>query len=529
MLKLFISYRRADTRKDAARLYDRLVPVFGKDNVFKDVDTLAPGVDFREEIVSSITQCDAVLVLIGTQWLTIKDERGLRRLDHATDWVRIELECALSNDRVRVIPLLVDNAPMPHHVVLPESIRKLAYKQSRPLRDDPDFHKDVDRLIEELLQFNSSKTSTATIPSAVTEPVGFNVHRAIQHYFKAFNARQWEDARATLATIRASGRVPHVVEIDKLERELWDAIDADEAEHDYDIIRVMFQHASKSHVWNALQRLWEVHPNFDPDKLADKVRPAAAPPPRSGSIALVAPFEWCRIPAGLVTLEDASDFGGTRGGDYYLPPFLIGKYPITAAQYAQFVNAPDGYRNLQWWTYSTEAMSWRAQHPTATRTPFTGDLLPRTNVSWFDAIAFCRWLSAKTGHTITLPTEQQWQRAAQGDDHRRYPTGNDLDKTSLHFTGTLLGQPTPVDQYPTGASPFGVMDTCGNVWEWCLTVWDAAHPPDEVPLTGRAKRSVRGGSWGVNSESLLQVTFRNRMEPDTEGYHLGFRCVQLID
>jgi formylglycine-generating enzyme required for sulfatase activity len=340
----------------------------------------------------------------------------------------------------------------------------------------------------------------------------------------------WDEARSTLALIRASGKVPHVVEIDKLERELWDAIDVDEAEREYEIIRVMFEHASKAHVWSALQRLWEVHPNFDPDALADKVRPSAPSHHRvEPTTVLTAPFEWCKIPSGLVTLEDASDFGGTRGGDYYLPAYLIGKYPITTAQYAQFVNAPDGYRNPEWWMYSTEAAWWRGQHPQATKPQFAGDRLPRTNVSWFDALAFCRWLSAKTNQTITLPTEQQWQRAAQGNDRRRYPMGDDLDAASVHFTGTLLGQPSEVDKHLMGASPFGAMDMCGNVWEWCLTLWDTAHPPDAVPLTGRAKRSVRGGSWGVNSKEMLQVTFRNRMEPDSEGYHVGFRCVRVLD
>ena len=415
MPKLFISYRRSDTRKDAARLYDRLVPVFGKENVFKDVDTVAAGADFRKEIVKSITRCDVVLVLIGTQWLTSRDERGIRRIDLATDWVRFEIECALNHNHIRVIPLLVDNASPPSQTALPESIRQLVYKQALPLRDDPDFHKDADRLIDELHKFFSEKPAS---------------HK-------------------------------HRVEV---------------------------------------------------------------------STALPAPFEWCSVPAGLVTLDDASDFGGTSGGNHYLPAFMIGKYPITTAQYAEFLTALDGYRSPNWWAYSPEAATWRAQHPIPTKPQFTGSTLPRTNVSWYDAVAFCHWLSAKSNYIITLPTEQQWQRAAQGDDHRLYSTGNVLDKDHVHFTGTLVGQPTPVDLYPSGASPFGVMDMCGNVWEWCLTLWDTAMPlPDPVPLTGRAKRSVRGGSWGVNSEELLQTTFRHRLEPDCEGYHVGFRCVRLID
>lgn len=116
------------------------------------------------------------------------------------------------------------------------------------------------------------------------------------------------------------------------------------------------------------------------------------------------PFEWIDIPAGQVTLEHDR-------GTFDVFAFTIAKYPITYAQFQVFIDAPDGFYNSQWRKGLVaprkfpKEQEWKiADHP-------------RERVSWYDAIAFCRWLSHKTGLNITLPTEQQWQRAAQGDDN----------------------------------------------------------------------------------------------------------------
>ncbi|MCL4256508.1 MAG: formylglycine-generating enzyme family protein, partial [Anaerolineae bacterium] len=136
------------------------------------------------------------------------------------------------------------------------------------------------------------------------------------------------------------------------------------------------------------------------------------------------PFEWCEIPAGKVTLEDASSRAGTMGGTFEVPAFWMAKYPITNAQYEVFVMAKDGYTETKWWDYSAEAQAWRQDRPQPEPTAFKGNELPRTKVSWYNTVAFCLWLSSRTGQKIMLPTEQQWQRAAQGDEGREYPWGN---------------------------------------------------------------------------------------------------------
>ncbi|HEX3054122.1 MAG TPA: SUMF1/EgtB/PvdO family nonheme iron enzyme [Aggregatilineaceae bacterium] len=233
------------------------------------------------------------------------------------------------------------------------------------------------------------------------------------------------------------------------------------------------------------------------------------------------PFEWVKIPAGVVSLEDAStkdyDPPGTKGGKYKVPAFMIAKYPVTNAQYDVFVK--DGYRDPRWWEYSKEAQKWRKENGQPESTAYEGDDLPRTNVNWYDAVAYCQWLSERVGQKIRLPTEQQWQRAAQGDDGRKYPWGNEVLNEQLCNFGGKVGKPTPVTQYPKGASPFGVMDMSGNVWEWCLTEWGT----DAVQLTGDAARVLRGGSWLNLPRARCASRYGNR--PHFGDYFRGFRLV----
>jgi formylglycine-generating enzyme required for sulfatase activity len=229
------------------------------------------------------------------------------------------------------------------------------------------------------------------------------------------------------------------------------------------------------------------------------------------------PFEWCNVPAGYVAIEDASARGGTRGGRYRVEAFAIGKYPITNAQYDVFVDDRDGYVNPGWWDFSPEARQWRRDHTKPRGSAYEGHDLPCTNVSWYEAVAFCSWLAFKTGLDTMLPTEQQWQRAAQGDDNREYPWGDEFDPNRCN-QGNHVGQPTPVTRYPTGASPYGVTDMSGNVWEWCLNEWGT----DSARLSGGGMRVVRGGSWGFY-QSLARVTSRNWHDPSDWAVNQGFR------
>ena len=156
MSKIFISYRRSDSADVMGRIVDRLELDFGEEKIFKDVDDIEAGVDFRQSIANAVQACDVVLAIIGDKWLEVRDgESGQRRIDKPNDFVRVELETALKRD-IRVIPVLVRGTVMPSADQLPESLKALAFRNAIKVRPDPDFSTDIDRL-SAALQDRASK------------------------------------------------------------------------------------------------------------------------------------------------------------------------------------------------------------------------------------------------------------------------------------------------------------------------------------------------------------------------------------
>ena len=153
--RVFISYRREETAYAAGWLFDRLADRFGRGQIFKDIDSIQLGDDFVEVITTAVGSCDVLLALIGEQWLTITDEHGTARLDNPDDFVRLEIEAALTRN-VRVIPILVAGARMPRPDQLPPSLAKLARRQALELSpshfefDTSRLHKVLDRALAEV-------------------------------------------------------------------------------------------------------------------------------------------------------------------------------------------------------------------------------------------------------------------------------------------------------------------------------------------------------------------------------------------
>jgi TIR domain len=141
---IFISYRRGQDAGFAGRLFDRLERTFRRKALFMDVDSIAPGQDFVSILEARVAECDVLLALIGRGWLTATDEAG-RRLDNAEDFVRIEIATALTQAK-RVIPVLIDDVPMPRSEDLPEVLKPLVRRQATRLSHDR-FKADSDRLI----------------------------------------------------------------------------------------------------------------------------------------------------------------------------------------------------------------------------------------------------------------------------------------------------------------------------------------------------------------------------------------------
>ncbi len=149
-LRIFISYRRADSQGSAGRLYDRLARTFGKGLVFRDVEEIEYGEDFIQAIDQAVGACEVLIAVIGNQWVAVHDPEGRRRLDNPHDFVRLEIATALRRG-IRVIPALVDDARMPSEADLPDDLKELQRRNAIAVRNDS-FDDDVDRLVRSLLE-----------------------------------------------------------------------------------------------------------------------------------------------------------------------------------------------------------------------------------------------------------------------------------------------------------------------------------------------------------------------------------------
>jgi Tol biopolymer transport system component len=174
---IFISYRRSDTPDAVGRIYDRLVSEFGKARVFKDVDSIPLGQDFRGHLNDIVGGCAAVLAIIGPKWTDIRNEAGQKRLEDPDDFVRIELEAALARN-VPVVPVLVGHAPMPGTSQLPSTLSSLAFRQSIEVRPDPDFHNDATRLVSALKAIIDPNAANEVAATGSGPGQGATVHPA---------------------------------------------------------------------------------------------------------------------------------------------------------------------------------------------------------------------------------------------------------------------------------------------------------------------------------------------------------------
>ena len=165
---VFISYRREDSGGFAGRIYDRLTRSLGAENVFFDVDSIAPGVDFVDTLNDRLSRCDALVAVIGRSWLSLADASNHRRLDDPNDYVRLEIEAALQRG-IRVIPVLVDGATLPKSGDLPPTLAKLTRRQAIEI-SLARFESDVERLVDAVSALEDELRRAAVAPAAGDNP-----------------------------------------------------------------------------------------------------------------------------------------------------------------------------------------------------------------------------------------------------------------------------------------------------------------------------------------------------------------------
>jgi formylglycine-generating enzyme required for sulfatase activity len=221
--------------------------------------------------------------------------------------------------------------------------------------------------------------------------------------------------------------------------------------------------------------------------------------------------EMVHIPAGEFTMGSDEYADEKPVHRMYLPDFQIGRYPVTNFEYRAFVR-DSGVNPPPHWEGS--------DYPEA-----LGDH-PVVHVTWYEARAYCEWLSEKTGRAYRLPTEAEWEKAARGPDGQRWPWGNEWDTSHCNSRESDLRQTTPPGQYsPQGDSPYGAADMAGNVWEWCHSLfWPYAYLNDDGREDSHspAERALRGGAFSNRSGSV-RCAFRYRHLPHSHDKDIGFR------
>jgi len=239
-----------------------------------------------------------------------------------------------------------------------------------------------------------------------------------------------------------------------------------------------------------------------------------------------------RIPAGAFTIGSRRGHGEDDefpAHQVHVDEFLIARYPVTAAEWALFLNQA-GNPDLSFFEPSDQT----------TVILLNGIYYPRRDcakhpangVNWNGAVAFCEWLSQKTGKEFRLPFEAEWEKAARGAmEHMRYPWGNDPPNGMAQFDQKWVDPRhtlSPVDSYPPNS--YGLHDMVGNVWEWCADWYAGDYYQNSPTINPKGPESgqmkvMRGGSWGC-LDVQVRCGIRVGEWPGSTSSGAGFRLAR---
>jgi len=211
--------------------------------------------------------------------------------------------------------------------------------------------------------------------------------------------------------------------------------------------------------------------------------------------------------------------------------FSIAKYPVTVGEYREFIE-DDGYQIREYWTET--GWLWRKSINRIQPKYWSeqkwklSDKLPVVGVSWYEAIAFCDWLSEKLEKTVCLPTEAEWEKAGRGTDGRLYPWGENFNIKYCNTRESNLNKTIPVDENDSRCeSPYGCVDMAGNTSEWTKSEFKQ-YPyvgnDGRNEIEGEKIRVTRGGSW-FKPKIRARVSARGMNDPFFSDNDLGFRYV----
>lgn len=489
-MRLFISYARVD------KYYcSQIVDMLDVHDIWYD-HRLHAGQQWWDEILKELEWCEGFVYLLSPDSVS-------------SEYCQRELAIALSMQK-HVFPVLIQ-ARTP----IPESLKHIQYADlSNGLTPEG-----VKSLLNSIYVAERQVVRTPSPAPVAVQPVPVSAgtpkpdsSKVIYEAADAMQNGQYDRAVFLLKQVKAGGFESRYIDLAAMIHEAEHALEWQaylrEAEREYAPIAALIQHERTRKLGcQAFRAFQKSFPDYDPENLISFCTLSGAPL-----------LEWCDVPAGLVTV--------TRGGQFlpaHVDSFRMGKYPVTNAQFQEFIDAPDGYTNGAWWEFSPHARKWFLEHPKPLPLKLIGHNHPCVNICWYEAMAYCAWLSHHTGLRITLPTEHQWQRAAQGDDDRLYPWGDTFDPKRCNSKESGNRITVSVTNYPNGVSPYGVYDLAGNTWEWCLNM-DCGS--DSTNLLGDGHRVMRGGSY-ISPHNRVQCRFSFALNPQCRYETIGFRIVCL--
>ncbi|MEO0771342.1 MAG: SUMF1/EgtB/PvdO family nonheme iron enzyme, partial [Cyanobacteria bacterium J06649_4] len=525
--------RRSDAAAEAGRIYDYLEGRFGRKAIFKDVDTMDAGDDFRERLNDAVGQCQILLAVIGKSWLQVTDEAGRRRLDNPADWVRLEIETALRR-KVRVIPILLDGVAMPAVRELPVTLQPLAYRNAARVRHDPDFRRDMERVVGVIQRHLEGSDRTVPRPAKPKprrpQPSSRPTAELLSDWASGLSRRKLFQILGY--TGGGLGAVLIGKSLLQSSTDISGSSTAPELEPSKTSIPVTAQPSTQLADW----QLPELEPETIEGTTAEfNVATVNVAEKKIEVVRDLAEFMTEDL-GGDVTLDLMEILGGTfemgapvsesnrseREGPQHtvsVPSFWLGKYPVTQAQWRAVAALPKIERVL---------------NPAPSN--FSGDNRPVEEVNWLESVEFCQRLSAKSGREYRLPSEAEWEYACRAGTTTPFHVGETLTDGLAHYNATETykngpkgkhrKETTAVGSFPANA--FGLYDMHGNIWEWCADHWHSSY--EGAPSNGGAwlmdnldsPRLIRGGAW-INLSRGCRSAIRSYDSPGNRVNYVGFR------
>ncbi len=236
-----------------------------------------------------------------------------------------------------------------------------------------------------------------------------------------------------------------------------------------------------------------------------------------------------RVPSGYLHMGSRFHPREQNRKTVYVAEFEMAQAPVTVSQYAAFLNSESVHQERWWgkdgWEWvNGRSYGWGREdrwQPEGWENQRGKPFRPVVGVTWYEAVAYCAWVSVETKYVVKLPNEEQWEYGARGDDGRPYPWGDEFDPKLANTLEAELGDTVDVASIAGDASPFGLMDMAGNVQEWTSSPYSPL--PDEA-YAGTDLRVARGGSFNDTAFGC-RTTYRRAYPPGYFYPFLGFRVV----